>query len=253
MFRGAPVAGHGRRGGGCLLGAGRREPRLGRLRLIFVADEIPAELRRVIEFLNEQMRPAEVLGVGIRHYTDEAQRVRNLVPRVVGRTPGRTRVHHGRGVRSRSSGRSRQGAARGRQTLLVSSSNGRAFRDSGLTWTRTGTFIPGDRSSAWGGTSRPKLLAHSRCGPMDMSRSSFTGLSRRPPFDDVGLRREFVRRVNEPSARRSRRTPSRVSPVSPRRPCRQPGGARFLQGRARLVLRDGAIARRRSRRGLART
>lgn len=58
----------------------------GRLRLIFVADEIPAELRRIIEFLNEQMRPAEVLGVEVKQYADPARRLRNLVPRVVGMT-----------------------------------------------------------------------------------------------------------------------------------------------------------------------
>ena len=35
----------------------------GKVRLIFVADEIPAELRRVVEFLNQQMDPAEVLAI----------------------------------------------------------------------------------------------------------------------------------------------------------------------------------------------
>ena len=30
----------------------------GRIRMIFLADEIPSELRRVVEFLNEQMDPA---------------------------------------------------------------------------------------------------------------------------------------------------------------------------------------------------
>jgi ribosomal protein L30E len=29
--------------------------RAGKVRLVFVADEIPAELRRVVEFLNSQM------------------------------------------------------------------------------------------------------------------------------------------------------------------------------------------------------
>jgi len=58
----------------------------GRLRLIFVADEIPAELKRIIEFLNEQMRPTEVLGVEVKQYADAAKSVRNLVPRVLGIT-----------------------------------------------------------------------------------------------------------------------------------------------------------------------
>jgi len=55
-----------------------------RVRMVFVADEIPIELRRVIEFLNEQMDPAEVLGVEIKQYVGE--NVQTLVPRVIGQT-----------------------------------------------------------------------------------------------------------------------------------------------------------------------
>ncbi len=56
----------------------------GELRLLFVADQIPTELRRIIEFLNEKMPSIEVLGVEIRQY--EGQSIRALVPRVVGQT-----------------------------------------------------------------------------------------------------------------------------------------------------------------------
>lgn len=56
----------------------------GKVRLVFVADEIPAELRRIVEFLNEQMDPAEVLGVEIKQFTGES--LRTLVPVVVGHT-----------------------------------------------------------------------------------------------------------------------------------------------------------------------
>jgi hypothetical protein len=56
----------------------------GRLRLVFVADKIPTELRRIIEFLNRQMDPTEVLGVEIPQFVGAG--VRSLVPRVVGRT-----------------------------------------------------------------------------------------------------------------------------------------------------------------------
>lgn len=55
-----------------------------RVRLVFVADEIPAELRRVIEFLNGQMTPAEVIGVEVKQYLGEG--LTTLVPRVVGQT-----------------------------------------------------------------------------------------------------------------------------------------------------------------------
>src|SRR2546428_562814 len=40
--------------------------RSGELRLLFVADELPRELRRVIEFLNEHMPRIDVLGVEVR-------------------------------------------------------------------------------------------------------------------------------------------------------------------------------------------
>jgi len=56
----------------------------GKVRLVFVADEIPAELRRIIEFLNGQMDPAEVLGVEIRQYVGEG--LQTLVPKVIGQT-----------------------------------------------------------------------------------------------------------------------------------------------------------------------
>jgi len=56
----------------------------GRVRLVFVADKIPPELRRIIEFLNQQMDPAEVLGLEVHQYLGEGDTV--LVPRVVGFT-----------------------------------------------------------------------------------------------------------------------------------------------------------------------
>ncbi|MEA3350785.1 MAG: hypothetical protein U9Q82_09210 [Chloroflexota bacterium] len=56
----------------------------GKIRMLFVADEIPTELQRIVEFLNEQMNPAEVLAVEIKQYTGHD--LRTLVPRVIGQT-----------------------------------------------------------------------------------------------------------------------------------------------------------------------
>ncbi|MCJ2135802.1 hypothetical protein MKK69_17370 [Methylobacterium sp. J-026] len=53
----------------------------GRVRLLFVADRVPPELRRVVEFLNRQMQPAEVLAVELRQY--EGQGLKTLVPIVL--------------------------------------------------------------------------------------------------------------------------------------------------------------------------
>lgn len=58
--------------------------REGNVRLLFVADELPRELKRLIEFLNEQFTKIEVLGVELRQYVGPG--IRALVPRVVGQT-----------------------------------------------------------------------------------------------------------------------------------------------------------------------
>ena len=58
----------------------------GKVRMLFVADAIPHELRRIVEFLNEQMDPAEVLAVEIKHYVGEG--MKTLVPRIIGQTAG---------------------------------------------------------------------------------------------------------------------------------------------------------------------
>ena len=59
----------------------------GRIRMLFVADVIPGMLRRIVEFLNEQMDPAEALAVEVKQYaSDDAEASTTLVPRVLGQT-----------------------------------------------------------------------------------------------------------------------------------------------------------------------
>lgn len=59
--------------------------RAGRVRLVFVADALPPDLVRIIEFLNEQMSEVEVLGVELRQYVSDGEH-RAFVPTVIGRT-----------------------------------------------------------------------------------------------------------------------------------------------------------------------
>jgi|LSQX01.3.fsa_nt_gb hypothetical protein len=56
----------------------------GNIRLMIVADEIPRELQRIIEYLNEQMNSAEVLGVEIKQYLGRNRKT--MVSRVIGQT-----------------------------------------------------------------------------------------------------------------------------------------------------------------------
>lgn len=56
----------------------------GKIRMLFVADVIPSELRRVVEFLNTQMDPAEVLALEVRQFVGKD--LKTLVPRLIGQT-----------------------------------------------------------------------------------------------------------------------------------------------------------------------
>ncbi len=60
----------------------------GRVRLIFVADETPRELRRLVEFLNSNMPNVDVFAVEIKQFLGKGQNA--LVPRLIGFTETKT-------------------------------------------------------------------------------------------------------------------------------------------------------------------
>lgn len=64
-----------------------------KIRLLFVADVIPIELRRIVEFLNEQMDPAEVLAIELRQFTSKD--LKTIVPTVYGQTQATARKRAG--------------------------------------------------------------------------------------------------------------------------------------------------------------
>ncbi|QYE34856.1 MULTISPECIES: hypothetical protein [Sphingosinicellaceae] len=59
--------------------------RSGRIKIVFVADVIPNELARIVEFLNDQMR-ADVRAVELRWFESAATGVTALSPRIIGDT-----------------------------------------------------------------------------------------------------------------------------------------------------------------------
>lgn len=79
--------------------------------MVFVSDEIPRELRRVVEFLNGQMNPAEVIAIEVKQYVG-ADGTKTLVPRVIGQT---AEVEARKDRRTTS-----HGARLNRETLLAS-------------------------------------------------------------------------------------------------------------------------------------
>lgn len=56
-----------------------------RIRMLLVADVIPREVKAVVEFLNAQMDPAELLALELKQYTGE-DGLRTIVPAIFGQT-----------------------------------------------------------------------------------------------------------------------------------------------------------------------
>ena len=165
----------------------------GRIRLLFVSDQIPNELRRIIEFLNEQMDPAEVLAVAIRQYVGGS--LQTLVPQVIGQTAqAETRKSTG----SRSSRtwdeeafiedlgqRAGEGAVR--------------FAHRVFAWVKTSQRIPRWGKGMGNGCLIPKHPEHNgrpialwSGGELEFR---FNMLKRQPPFNEPSVRKEAVRRV----------------------------------------------------------
>jgi hypothetical protein len=57
----------------------------GKIKMVFVADDIPKELKSIILFLNKQMDPAEVIGIEVKQYVDEKGAHKALVPQLIGK------------------------------------------------------------------------------------------------------------------------------------------------------------------------
>jgi len=80
------------------------QPSGGRVRLLFVADRIPPELRKIVEFLNKQMQPAQVLAIELRQY----QGLRALAPIPLGQTKRRSTRSPVRQARNRAASGTRR-------------------------------------------------------------------------------------------------------------------------------------------------
>ncbi len=167
----------------------------GRIRLVFVADEIPRELRRVVEFLNEQM-DAEVIAIEVKQYVSE-DGLRTLVPRAIGQTAA---------AETRKA--SRPGRLWDEASFLAELEANRGPDDARVArelieWART--QLP---RLDWGrgevtGSVYPTLDHAGRdYWPLSLRTDGgvtieFKGLSGKAPFDDEGQRREFLRRLND--------------------------------------------------------
>ncbi|HJQ26875.1 MAG TPA: hypothetical protein VKA60_23370 [Blastocatellia bacterium] len=169
----------------------------GRVRMVFVADDIPAELKRIVEFLNVQMNPAEVLAVEIRQYV--GQGVKSLVPRVIGHTAEAQQVKStgSREVRKWDEAaffqelESRRGAAEADIARKILAWAKSSLPD--IWWgegKRSGSFIPGlMHKGVW-----RQVIGVWTYGLVEIQ---FQYMRANPPFDDDAKRLELLRRINQ--------------------------------------------------------
>jgi hypothetical protein len=169
----------------------------GRIRMVFVADMIPPELRRIVEFLNGQMDPAEVLAVEIKQFV--GQGLKTLVPRLIGKTAeaeqkkGGTRpvekqwdeANFFQDLRERR-GEKEADAARSILNWAKKSVT-RIWWGKG---TRDGSFIPvqGPKDKGW------VVVSVWTYGTVEIP---FQYMSKRKPFDNEAKRIELLNRLNQ--------------------------------------------------------
>jgi hypothetical protein len=164
----------------------------GRLRLIIVADEIPPELRRIVEFLNEQMDPTDVFAIEIKQFVSEG--LRTLVPQVLGQSEKKRSSRRESRQWDKDSFFDELRRRKGDEVCRVADSILRWFEGHGFTirWgtgKRTGYMIP-----TFQYRNRDYGFAYlTTRGSIELQ---FGQLTTRPPFDQKEKRREFLKRLN---------------------------------------------------------
>ena len=163
------------------------------LRLLFVADVIPPELQRVVEFLNRNLVRAEALAVEVKQYVGEGRQT--LVTRVIGRTAAADEVKQAAPRTARVARNWTE--AEFRQAAHDAGPLAEQLATHGLAWLA--------RRHA------PVILGHGKYGPLYLTlldaRGSqvtafnvntagsvmidYSGLAKFPPFDAVDVRLEL--------------------------------------------------------------
>ncbi len=169
----------------------------GRIRLVFVADKIPSELQRIVEFLNAQMDPAEVLALEIKQFM--GQGLKTMVPKIIGQTAA---------VREKKSGGSRVGKQWDETSFFQDLQTRRGLEEVKtarqiLEWAQAkglriwwgqgkvyGSFFPifDFQNEAY------LLISVWTYGTIEVQ---FKELKKRPPFDNEAKRIELLQRLNE--------------------------------------------------------
>jgi hypothetical protein len=170
----------------------------GRVRCIFVADAIPATLRRLVEFLNEHLDTVEVLAVELPQYVSADNDFRAVVPRLVGQTE-RARAAKGTPARAthqwdEESFMAEVGDRVDSEDVAVCGAILQCFREHAdrIDWgrgARDGSLIAVVQGAGVGQVPFTMWTY----GSVEID---FQYLKNHPPFADESLRRELLQRLN---------------------------------------------------------
>lgn len=166
-----------------------------RLRMVFLADTIPAELRRVVEFLNEQMDPAEVIAIEVKQFVGDG--MKTLVPRVLGQTEtARQKKASGTSSRDKIS----EGEFLSQFEVDRDSTEITVVRQL-IAWGREHRLVDNFRQGSRGSAYIP-ILSHANrfFYPVSVQRRGMIVIQMRwlrehPPFDDPSKRADLLNRL----------------------------------------------------------
>lgn len=169
----------------------------GRIRMVFIADSIPAELRRVVEFLNEQMDPAEVLAIEVKQFIGEG--MKTLVPRVLGQTES---------ARQKKSSGTNAGKQWDESMFMAaleerSGAGSRKVAEDILHWISPQvTYVWWGTGSKEGGIVPTIKHGETKYHVCRMATQGwfvfrFDWLYKKPPFSDEAVRRQLLAKINE--------------------------------------------------------
>jgi hypothetical protein len=170
----------------------------GRIRMVFVADAIPPELRRIVEFLNGQMDPAEVLAVEIKQFVGEG--MKTLVPKIIGQTAEAEKK------KSVSRGDVRQWdepsffaeLERVQPPQIIE-----AFRSLYAKLTEKATALKFEKGKIYAtafpsfGDNRGRQMLFHLQANLGLLAVNFADMKKYPPFSDAALRNELLHRFNQ--------------------------------------------------------
>ena len=169
------------------------------IRLLFVADEIPTELQRIVEFLNEQMDRTEVLAIEIKQFVGEGRT--GLVPRVIGLTAEAQQKKLPGSSASRRWDETSFLQAMGEQTGIDEADVTRKIFEwskqnvSRITWAKTSFSAVLDYGAE---SSHTPFVVYALGKPRGKIEIPFKGMGKKnPPFNTEEKRLELLRRLNE--------------------------------------------------------